>query len=208
MTLINFKKQYKQRGYSLVEVLVAITILLLSIAGPMTIANKGLKSSAFARDQLTAFMLAQEGIEVVVAVRNENVISEINSGSPDMTALWSWFDSPSGSFADCIVTNLTQRGCNINFTDNGVGVVNNAVACGNLGECDVEYDSSASRLPFDFNNTGPSVFNREIKVMDADTVNPGKEVYVESVVTWQSPIFGSSQQTVKLTTSLFNIYGQ
>lgn len=53
------------RGFTLIETMVAITVLLVSLAGPLTIATKGLSASIFARDQITAFYLAQEAIEFV-----------------------------------------------------------------------------------------------------------------------------------------------
>ena len=59
------------KGYSLVEVLVAIAILMLAIVGAMTIASKGLQSSFYAREQNIAFFLAQEGTEAVMTIRNE-----------------------------------------------------------------------------------------------------------------------------------------
>ena len=52
-----------KQGFTLIETLVAITILLISIGGPLTIATKGLSSALLARDQITAFYLAQEAIE-------------------------------------------------------------------------------------------------------------------------------------------------
>ena len=52
-------------GFTLIESLVAISILLLSISAPLTIASKGLASSFFARDQITAFYLAQDAVEYI-----------------------------------------------------------------------------------------------------------------------------------------------
>ena len=55
--------QDKQKGFSLVETLVAISILLIVIVGPMTISMSTAKSSSFASEQVQAFFLAQEGLE-------------------------------------------------------------------------------------------------------------------------------------------------
>jgi len=62
-------------GFTLIETLVAISILLVSIAGPFTIAIKSLSSAVFARDQITAFYLAQEAVEYVRNVRDSNVLA-------------------------------------------------------------------------------------------------------------------------------------
>jgi prepilin-type N-terminal cleavage/methylation domain-containing protein len=60
-------------GFTLIESLVAITILVTAILGPMTIAATGISSAIYARDQETAFFLAQEGLEYVRNVRDSNV---------------------------------------------------------------------------------------------------------------------------------------
>ena len=63
------------RGFTLIETLVAISILLIALAGPLTIAAKGLNSSYYARDQITAFYLAQEGIEYIRNYRDTDSLS-------------------------------------------------------------------------------------------------------------------------------------
>lgn len=67
----NYKKT-KNKGFTLIEALVAIAILTISIAGPITIASKGIASAVFARDQITAFYLAQEAVEFIRNKRDEN----------------------------------------------------------------------------------------------------------------------------------------
>jgi prepilin-type N-terminal cleavage/methylation domain-containing protein len=57
-------------GFTLLETLVAISILTLSVVGPLTAANRALVAARTARDQLTASYLAQEGVEYVRAVRD------------------------------------------------------------------------------------------------------------------------------------------
>ena len=63
------------RAFTLIETFVAITVLLISLAGPLSIAAQALKSAYYARDEITAFYLAQEGIEYVRAVRDQNYLT-------------------------------------------------------------------------------------------------------------------------------------
>ncbi|MCB9805848.1 prepilin-type N-terminal cleavage/methylation domain-containing protein [Candidatus Nomurabacteria bacterium] len=67
-------KNSKQRGFTILETLVAIFILVLSITGPMVFAQSGLRASFQSRDQITAFYLAQDVIETVKNIRDDNAI--------------------------------------------------------------------------------------------------------------------------------------
>lgn len=62
MYKINLKNK---KGFTIIETLVAVTILMISIVGPLTIAQKSLMASIYARDQVTASFLAQDIIEKI-----------------------------------------------------------------------------------------------------------------------------------------------
>ncbi len=64
-----------QRAFTLVETLVAITILLIAIVGPLYTLHKSVLASYTARDKLIASALAQEGLEYIRAVRGDNYLS-------------------------------------------------------------------------------------------------------------------------------------
>jgi prepilin-type N-terminal cleavage/methylation domain-containing protein len=78
-----------KRGFTLVEAMVAMSILSLAVTGPLLIAQKGIASAIYARDQVTAYYLAQEAVEYVRNVRDSNRITS----TP-------WLSQ----FADCKVT--------------------------------------------------------------------------------------------------------
>lgn len=69
-------------GLTLIETLVAISLLSVAIMAPMSLTTQSLSSAYYARDQMTAFHLAQEAIESVRAVRDENILSN----EPDLLA--------------------------------------------------------------------------------------------------------------------------
>lgn len=77
-----FKTQIKKvipkdaKGLTLVESLIAISILVISVLGPLVIVAQALRTSFFARDQITAYYLAQEAIEYVRNVRDNNSLDE------------------------------------------------------------------------------------------------------------------------------------
>lgn len=62
------------RGFTLVETLVAIAILMIAIVGPFYMLQQAITSANTARDQLIASSLAQEGVEYVYFVRNNNFL--------------------------------------------------------------------------------------------------------------------------------------
>ena len=79
-----------KKGFTLIETLVAVAILMIAIAGPLTIANKALTSALYARDQSIASNLAQESMEIIKNMRDNNIASGNDfttglTGSPDCT---------------------------------------------------------------------------------------------------------------------------
>ena len=61
-------------AFTLVETLVAITILIVTIVGPLYAVHKSLAASYVARDKLIATSLAQEGVEYVRSIRDNNYL--------------------------------------------------------------------------------------------------------------------------------------
>ena len=83
---MNYSKT--QSGFTLVETLVAITILMVAIAGPLNIAEKGLTVAANSRNQTIASFLAEDLTEYIQNMRDDNVLA---GGSTQ------WLAMPSGS---------------------------------------------------------------------------------------------------------------
>lgn len=61
-------------AFTLIETLVAITVLVIALISPMSLATQSLRASLYARDQVVASHLAQEGIELVRALRDANAL--------------------------------------------------------------------------------------------------------------------------------------
>ncbi len=90
-------------GFTLIETLVAISVLLVSLAGPLSIASQSLQSAFYARDQITAFYLAQEAVEYVRAVRDQNYLvgSGWLNGLSECVGLDCAIDFPNFSHQSC-----------------------------------------------------------------------------------------------------------
>ncbi|MEX2013986.1 MAG: prepilin-type N-terminal cleavage/methylation domain-containing protein [Parcubacteria group bacterium] len=60
------------KGFTIVESLVAITILVLAVTGTASAIQTAISSYIFSKNQIIAFYLAQEGFEQVRNIRDEN----------------------------------------------------------------------------------------------------------------------------------------
>lgn len=69
----NFKN--KKSGFTLLEALVAVSILMVAVVAPITIAQKGLSSAAYSKNQMIASYLAQDAIEYIKNKRDEVAIN-------------------------------------------------------------------------------------------------------------------------------------
>ncbi len=63
-----------RRGFTLVETLVAIAILMIAIVGPYYSVQQAIMASYAARDQLIATSLAEEAAEYIYYVRDSNYL--------------------------------------------------------------------------------------------------------------------------------------
>src|SRR3989344_5905146 len=62
----------KNKGFTIVESLVAISILVGVIIGTTSAIQIGISSYIFSKDQIIAFYLAQDGFEQIRNIRDEN----------------------------------------------------------------------------------------------------------------------------------------
>ncbi len=71
-TKLHLKNKIKSlKGFALIESLVSITVLLVAILGPMTLAVQSLKYSKIANDNTVATYLANDAVEQAVNYRYE-----------------------------------------------------------------------------------------------------------------------------------------
>lgn len=80
---MNVKKNKTKFGFTLIETLIAVTILLIAVVGPIALIGDSIRKMYYARDEALAINLAQEGIEMVRQVRDSNMLS----GSAWLTTL-------------------------------------------------------------------------------------------------------------------------
>jgi len=83
--LNNFKKaaNIDQQGFTLVEVITALTIIMVGITGAFQLVNQSLATSNTAAMQLTAAYLGKEGFEIVRSIRDDNYLKYLFSEGAD-----------------------------------------------------------------------------------------------------------------------------
>lgn len=83
----------KSKGFTLIETLVAITILTVAISGSLFAANSTIVAASISRDRLIASYLAQESIERVRWTRDHYYLGSYPSGnSPSAELGTAWGD--------------------------------------------------------------------------------------------------------------------
>lgn len=182
------------KGYSLVETLVAVSILLLSIVGPMTIAAKGIQTGIFVGDQTTAIFLAQEEIESVVAIRNDYGLEAVFNGEES----WEWTDEANSPIAAC----FTANGCNLTWNDSGTPLYEVDLCTASNGNCQLSYSSNVlARSRYQVGTGEPTMYTRTLHLSNIDT----NEVEAIVTVRWNAKLFGGQREVV-LRSSLFNLF--
>jgi prepilin-type N-terminal cleavage/methylation domain-containing protein len=194
-----------QLGFSLIETLVAVTILLIVIVGPLSISTMSARSSSYSSEQVVAFFLAQEGIELVQKARDDLLIPYFNSSNPDP-----WVDftrtSAGGSYRRCYVS-FNADGCGLTINTDTTGTLITPIDCDNTGvACRLYYNDDAGNIRSRYTHTvaghEATPFTRRIYLELVGT----DEVRVRSVVTWRTGSLRTEQQ-VSVESRLFNIYG-
>jgi len=97
-----------KRGFTLIETLVAITILTLAISGSLFSANSAIVATNIARDQLIASHLAQEGIEYARLMRDNEYLAAYHIGGASVSpTAWANFLS---AIAQCNTPKICTLG--------------------------------------------------------------------------------------------------
>jgi len=170
---------------TIIETLVAISILLIALAGPLTISANGLESSLYGRDQITASYLAQEGIEYVRNVRDTDTL----------TGASSWVSN----LAPCISSNGSMQYCNINTY---IGDPTSAIRLCSGQVCPPLLLDSNTDL-YQYTAGVASKFTRTITLVPVMKDSSGNwiEYDVISKVVWTSPL---PNNVVTLSEDIYN----
>jgi type II secretory pathway pseudopilin PulG len=71
----------KSAGFSLIEVVISVFLVAVGLVSSVQLISSGIYTSLDSRDQMIAAELAQEGVELVRNIRDNNWLNEGNGGS-------------------------------------------------------------------------------------------------------------------------------
>ncbi len=64
---------YTKTGFTLIETLVAISVLLIGVVAPLSIGYQAIRASQISKERVEAFYLGQDAVEYVRNVRDTNI---------------------------------------------------------------------------------------------------------------------------------------
>jgi prepilin-type N-terminal cleavage/methylation domain-containing protein len=178
------------KGFTVVETLVAILVLSITIAGPLSIAFSGLRGAQLSKDEVTASYLAQEGIEYVRAMRDQDYI---DGG----TTAWATF------LTSCVV-GPSAFGCWIDTLDFAHGTCTNA-AC--TTQNPVEFNTAGTRAGlYEHGSTGTFIDTRFTRIVtaavqDIASGSDTDEYLITSTVSWKT---GTIDRSVVIRETITN----
>ena len=190
------KKNKKQKGFTLIESLLAIAILMISVAAPMSLAYSGLIAAYLAEDQIVAYYLAQDAMEYVRNKRDYNKLENTTNMLDNIFNNCKVEDTVGSSpIGIDDTTGITNKGCNITT----FGPINSAFDDKGVynGE-KLYYHDLGGEYNYDSTNGTLTKFSRQVRV---GYINIGlTEVIVEVTIKWPNAL--GTEQEYKLRSHL------
>lgn len=197
--MISTRQQKLKKGFTLIETLVAILILMLAITGPLSLYSRFITQADELQHTYTGYYLAEEGYFAMSQKLHANMLS-----GGDMLAGLSGCDA-------------TSSGCAMNY--NGI-IVNTNCSSSNEARCDLFQELGSGR--YTHLSTGgnkPTVFRRIVSYRIISTEDPAvycagfggptpatsyKEIQIVSHVKW---LEDSGWRDAYLSRSIFDPLG-
>ena len=197
------------KGITLIETIVSIALLSIAVVGPMTLAAHSIKVSGAARNELIATHLAEEGIEAIHNMRDNNS-AEDNTDRRGSINGYRWmtdvFDNCS-SANGCIVDVTAHAAINVWAAPPPPRAITSCPV--NCSVRSIVYLNPVTGLYRQAGGTlgsSPWVrtpFRRTIFMVGVDhPVTPERQVRVTAVVTY--PGYGGKTRQIRISQDIYN----
>lgn len=161
-----------KNGFTLLETLVAVTILTTVIIGPLTLAIKSISAAMISQNQIIAFYLSQEAIEYIKNIRDSNFLQGKD-----------WLEG----LGLCLSTPGNEKNCCVDIPNNAIKSYPSQ--CGRI-----KYDDSGYYYNYQVGND--TIFTRTVKITPNIGGNP-EEAMVEVIVQWPEKFGGQKSFTLQ-----------
>ena len=192
----------KTSGFSLIEAVVSITLLIVAVTGPLALSARSLRASQEVKYEIEAVHLAEEGLEIVRNIRDNNSTQNTDVALNPQD----WWSAPVMDLSECDVA----YGCFLDLTIHTPGNVWSATT---LKKC-TTFDCGGKIRVYKNKATGLyrqasgglggaawelSPYTRRVTVGVVDN-----EKYLRATSTVSYVGIGGATRTVSLTMDLYN----
>ncbi len=187
--IFNFSK-----GFTILEAIVAISVVSLTIAGVFSVVRTTLNSSIHTKDEVKAFYLAREAVEIIRNKRDSNRISFLNGNNIN------WLSGIASQASDpCSPDNPLGNTCLVDSTGPGFTYLYNCG--GSWNSCEYLRQDPVNYL-YAYNSSWPQTkYRREIQVECVGACGSTKEIIITVSVKWAR---GTTNHEIKVKTLLLN----
>ena len=174
--IFNFKfsifNKNPRSGFTVLESIVAVMILSLAISGAFSAVQQGLSQSIIAKDEVKAFYLAQEAVELIRNKRDNNQLVFMNGG------------------ADSWLSGITDApNCPPNKVCRADVVAHSLTLCGDNWESCPVLKQDQSTFLYSYTSGTNTNFKREIKIEPSTDPN---EIKITVKIYWTKGIITRS----------------
>ena len=184
------------KGFTLVETLVAITILAVAISGPLYTAYRAIVAAENAGERLTALYLAQEGIEYVRMLRDNAYLAAYRDESGMDVSVVAWDNFVNGlsdpnSVRHCKAPNY----CTLDPVEESISPLTTCPGNSNREQCQSLSITGCERIGRSLSCTGSNAYTQQSpsgsaatsykRTIQIEAVTVSEtEVKIVSSVTW------------------------
>lgn len=190
------------RGFTIVETLVAISILLIGVSAAFSAAQSSLSATSAIKDRITAIFLAQEAMEMARNLKDQNLLAQNISGNESDPEWLEGFSGLGGAEPCSSATEADgfQGGTKCDYSFNTDGNTDLSFIECELSGCEPLNVLDVNGNSFYTHDPGtPSRFTREIYVKEFNVGSGGRrEAQVAVTVTWPP------NHEFSITNSFFN----
>lgn len=207
MIYIKAKQPNNKSGFTLVEVLVSLSLLLVVLVGPLTFLASSSQNAQISNEQIPATFLAQEGVELVHKVRDDELVKWFKSefsGTPWQDAQNKLSDCLEGTGCGLEVEESNRSGDDVH--DVSVHSCSEADSCVLYRKNDFSDSNGTDRKRYTYDSSGDVQETPYTRTIYLNPVGGSdREIEIVSEVRWRSGTL-IQEQVVEVKTSIFNVY--